>query len=50
MTKQQKVDYINVLVLEMRKHFTWPELAAMFKAVWDGLEAAKTAAIDGDPP
>lgn len=49
MTKQQKLDQITDMVQELRKFYTWDEVAAMFSAIWNGLEAAKNAAQENTP-
>ena len=50
MTKQQKVDQVTAIVQEAKKHYTLQEFSDMFLAIWNGLEVARTKAVDGDPP
>lgn len=50
MTKEQKVKNVTAIVEEARKHYTQTEFANMVFAIWQGLEGAKTIAIEGNPP
>jgi len=50
MTREQKVVNVTNIVEEARKHFTQQEFANMVFAIWQGLEGAKTIAVEGDPP
>lgn len=46
MTKQQKLDQVTSMVQELRRWYTWNEVAAMFSAIWQGMDTAKNAAQD----
>lgn len=50
MTKEQKVANVTNIVEEARKHYTQTEFANMVFAIWQGLEGAKTIAVEGSPP
>lgn len=50
MTKEQKVTDVTNTVQEARKHYTLQEYADMFLAIWNGFDAAKAKAVEGDPP
>lgn len=49
MTKTQKVDDVTATVQNARRYYTFEEYATMFQAIWNGLEAAKAAAIEPAP-
>jgi hypothetical protein len=46
MTKEQKVVQVTAIVAEARKNYTQTEFANMVFAIWQGLEGAKTVAVD----
>lgn len=49
MTKQQKVEQVTNIVEDARRFYTLQEFSEMFLAIWNGLETAKNAAIEGAP-
>jgi len=46
MTKDQKVAEVTNIVEEARKRYTLTEFSNMFLAIWNGMEAAKTTAVE----
>lgn len=50
MTKEQKVIEVTNIVEAARRFYTLDEFRSMFLAIWNGLETAKNAAVDGGTP
>lgn len=47
MTKGQKVTQVTRIVEDARAYYSREEFVTMVNAIWDGLEIAKEAAVEG---